>query len=82
MQRDDSIEQPHKERKKEKSLIVESIVPPEISISANNCFMRVSVLAAFIHVAATMCAEHNSSNEGKRIYITEIIKRYMQGACV
>ncbi len=45
--------------------------------------MRVSVLAAFIHVAATMCAEHNySSNEGKRIYITEIIKRYMQGACV
>ncbi len=78
---------PHKERKKEKSLIVESIVPPGISNSANNCYANCVYQCllnheSFIDVAATMCAEHNRencSNEGKCI-ITEIIKkRYMQG---
>ncbi len=57
---------PHKERKKEKS---KEYCPSRNPISANNCYANcvyhniMSVLAAFIDVAATMCAEHNITIE-------------------
>ncbi len=62
-----------KKKPKEKSLIIESIAPPGISNSANNCYANCVYQCllnheSFLDVAGAMCAEHNRqicSHEGK-----------------